>query len=199
VAVITSGHRALQYRIRAPAVAEAAAQLRRPRSSLQARRSAWGTSGSCQEGRPPQPGSVPHPPHSQPHHQRRKKQVGPARRECLHATGSGAGGHHDHSRIIATAGRGRAGCHLDRALQLRPSRRGLPRSQRPAWGSSHRPHLLDYKMLAKPRFLISPVRRAGPGLWRVTAAPRIADAVARGPGMTSAIFNDWPEGWSRQK
>jgi hypothetical protein len=37
------------------------------------------------------PGSVPHLPHSQPHHQQRKKQVGPARRECLHATGSGAG------------------------------------------------------------------------------------------------------------
>ncbi len=92
MAVITSGHCALHHRIRAPAVAEAAArQVRRPRSSLQARHSAWGTSGRYQEGRPPQPGSVPHPPHSQPHHQQRKKQAGPARRECLHATGSGAG------------------------------------------------------------------------------------------------------------
>ena len=92
MAVITSGHCALQYRIRALAVAEAAAQLWRPRSSLQARHSAWGTSGRYQEGRPPQlPGSVPHLPHSQPHHQQRKKQVGPARRECLHATDSGAG------------------------------------------------------------------------------------------------------------
>lgn len=133
MAVITSGHCALQYRIRAPAVAEAAAQLRRPRSSLHARRSAWGTSGRCQEGRPPQPGSVPHPPHRQPHHQRRKKQVDPARRECPARHGQRRRGHHDHSRIIATAGPGRAGCHLDRALRLRPSRRGLPRSQRPAW------------------------------------------------------------------
>ena len=91
VAVITSGHCALQYTIRAPAVAEAAAQPRHPRSSLQARHCARGTSGRCQEGRPPQPGSVPHLPHGQPHHQQRKKQVGPARRECLHATGSGAG------------------------------------------------------------------------------------------------------------
>jgi hypothetical protein len=92
VAIVTSGHCALQYRIRAPAVAEAAAQPRRPRSSLQARHSGRGTSGRCQEGRPPQlPGSVPHPPHSQPHQRQRKKQAGPARRECQHATGSGAG------------------------------------------------------------------------------------------------------------
>jgi hypothetical protein len=92
VAVITSGHCALHYRMRAPAVAEAAArQFRRPRSSLRARDSAWGTSDRYPEGGPPQPGTVPHPPHSQPHHQQRKKQAGPTRRECLHATGSGAG------------------------------------------------------------------------------------------------------------
>jgi len=62
-----------------------------PRSSPQARHSARGASGRSREGRPPQPGSVPHLPHGQPHHQQRKKQAGPARRECLHATGSGAG------------------------------------------------------------------------------------------------------------
>ena len=91
-------------------------------------RSAGGTAHRYQEGTPQQPGSSPHPliRHiGQPHHQQNKKPVDLTRRECLHAACSGAEDITGPPRIIAAA-RGRAGCHLDRALPLRAYRSGPP-------------------------------------------------------------------------
>jgi len=113
VAAITSGHCALHLRIQAPAAlpGERRTATRRVRHNSPAH--------------PLMPHSQPHHQNNQPHHQQDKKPVDLTRRECLHAACSGAEDITAPPRIIAAA-RGRAGCHLDRALPLRAYRSGPP-------------------------------------------------------------------------